>query len=313
MAVSVNSVPIQPKKDPLDTIVKGLQIAGSIYGIREASAKLDQIEAANTAKEEARTGVTTPAERLKLKQAGFSEVAEGTPGAQTLITSEDPSQKVYVSPPTSKDNLITPYQSEQLKIDREKMVQNAQLEREKLASAANKTKEEKAPKPNQFQAATFGRRLEAADSVMTDLASQGFDRTGAIASAQSLGPNSIQSDELQQQEQAERNFVNALLRRESGSAIAKSEFTSAEKQYFPRYGDSEKVLAQKAQNRAIVKQGLMAEAGNAWDDVPQIAVIPTVPKQDNSGQAIAGTRSNPKQVIQGGHTYILNEKTGKYE
>ncbi len=44
-------------------------------------------------------------------------------------------------------------------------------------------------------------------------------------------------------EQAERNFVNAVLRRESGAAISPEEFVSAEKQYFAQRGDGDAVLA----------------------------------------------------------------------
>lgn len=37
---------------------------------------------------------------------------------------------------------------------------------------------------------------------------------------------------FQQYEQAKTNFVNAVLRRESGAKISDEEFDSAEKQYF---------------------------------------------------------------------------------
>ena len=51
------------------------------------------------------------------------------------------------------------------------------------------------------------------------------------------------------------------MRRESGAAIAQSEFSTARKQYFPQPGDSEKVLAQKAANRALVIRGLAEASG----------------------------------------------------
>jgi len=35
-------------------------------------------------------------------------------------------------------------------------------------------------------------------------------------------------------EQAKKNFVNAVLRLESGAVISPSEFTNADKQYFPQ-------------------------------------------------------------------------------
>jgi hypothetical protein len=39
---------------------------------------------------------------------------------------------------------------------------------------------------------------------------------------------------MQSQKQAEQNFINAILRKESGAAISPSEYKNAEKQYFPQ-------------------------------------------------------------------------------
>ena len=68
-------------------------------------------------------------------------------------------------------------------------------------------------------------------------------------------------------DQAERNFVNAILRRESGSAISAAEFDSANKQYFPQVGDSPDVLAQKRRNREVALAGLKTEGAKAWGGV----------------------------------------------
>ena len=67
----------------------------------------------------------------------------------------------------------------------------------------------------------------------------------------------------QQVEQAQRNFVNAILRQESGAAIADSEFANAQKQYFPQPGDSKQVILQKKQNRETAIAGLQVMAGPA--------------------------------------------------
>jgi hypothetical protein len=76
-----------------------------------------------------------------------------------------------------------------------------------------------------------------------------------------LLPNIAQSPERQQVEQAKRNFVNAVLRKESGAAISQSEFDNAYKQYFPVPGDSQAVIDQKRQNRDAEMRGLMRAAG----------------------------------------------------
>ena len=62
----------------------------------------------------------------------------------------------------------------------------------------------------------------------------------------------MKSDERQQFEQAKRNFINAVLRRESGAVISDKEFANAHQQYFSVPGDSQAVKKQKRENRATV-------------------------------------------------------------
>lgn len=73
--------------------------------------------------------------------------------------------------------------------------------------------------------------------------------------------NASVSANAQQLDQAERNFVNAVLRKESGAVINPDEFNNARKQYFPQPGDSAAVIKQKAENRRQAIQGLTAGAG----------------------------------------------------
>lgn len=124
----------------------------------------------------------------------------------------------------------------------------------------------KAPTEAQLNANGFANRVEQSEKVFSDLVSEGFDPTSFSVAAQRKLPddmNALKSSQLQRQEQAERNFINAVLRRESGASISPTEFDSAEKQYFPRSGDSKDVLAQKAENRRIVLEALKNSAGKA--------------------------------------------------
>lgn len=75
--------------------------------------------------------------------------------------------------------------------------------------------------------------------------------------------NGTKPEWFQQMEQSERNFVNAVLRRESGAAISDSEFANAAKQYFPQPGDKPSVIEQKRQNRQIVIDNFFNEGGSA--------------------------------------------------
>jgi hypothetical protein len=77
-------------------------------------------------------------------------------------------------------------------------------------------------------------------------------------------PNSAKSTERQQMEQAQRNFINAQLRRESGAAISEGEFANARQQYFPQPGDKPEVIAQKRINRQEVISGMARDGGQSY-------------------------------------------------
>ena len=114
--------------------------------------------------------------------------------------------------------------------------------------------------------------------------------------------NYLVSENFQLAEQAQRDFINASLRRESGAAIAPSEFESARRQYFPQPGDSPAVLAQKARNRATQIEGIRAAAGPAYTRrAPQQREMPDAPRQPanqppRAGQAVSegATATNPQ-------------------
>jgi hypothetical protein len=70
--------------------------------------------------------------------------------------------------------------------------------------------------------------------------------------------------EFQKYDQAKRDFINAQLRRESGAAIAPSEFENADKQYFPVPGDTPEVVAQKRANRRASIEAQGREGGPSY-------------------------------------------------
>lgn len=120
------------------------------------------------------------------------------------------------------------------------------------------------PKAPQALAAGYSTRTRESAKTLEDLESSGY-KPGIRDYAAGLLPKAVapfvQTEKGQLADQAKRNFINAVLRRESGAAIAKSEFENADRQYFPAPGDTKEVLAQKAQNRAQVIAALEAEAG----------------------------------------------------
>ncbi len=80
---------------------------------------------------------------------------------------------------------------------------------------------------------------------------------------QSRVPNFLKTGTMQQFEQAQRDFINAVLRRESGAAISESEFDNARQQYFPAPGDKPETISQKANNRQQIISNINREAGPA--------------------------------------------------
>jgi hypothetical protein len=130
--------------------------------------------------------------------------------------------------------------------------------------AANPTKE-------QSDAYTYSTRMESADKILNDLEGK-YDpfsiniktsgKTALIPGGQTAANKFLLSPKDQQAEQAQRNFINAVLRRESGATIQPYEFESANMQYFPQPGDSAEVLAQKRANRREAIEGLKKASGS---------------------------------------------------
>lgn len=107
----------------------------------------------------------------------------------------------------------------------------------------------------------YGKRMQTANKILENLESTNgtWDIKGGDVLAR-INPKGG-SEDFKKYEQAKRNFINAVLRKESGAAIAESEFESANKQYFPQIGDSEAVIKQKAANRRQVTNTMLSNVG----------------------------------------------------
>ncbi|MFG5777970.1 hypothetical protein ACFIQF_12925 [Comamonas sp. J-3] len=127
----------------------------------------------------------------------------------------------------------------------------------------------------QSKALMFGTRMQQSGQAMDKLAAGGVSQPGYIKRlADTVGAGALanwtQSPEQQQVEQSQRDFVNAVLRRESGAAISASEFDNARKQYFTQPGDSPQVSEQKRKNRELATRGMLAEVPNQQARVSQV-------------------------------------------
>jgi hypothetical protein len=150
------------------------------------------------------------------------------------------------------------------------IAQMAAQSRQELAQLAASLKGEKPLTEFQGKSLTFGTRAAEAHSILNNL-----ENTYNTLSANYL-PSFVNSAEGQKAQQAQNNFVNAVLRQESGAAINASEFENARKQYFPQPGDSQAVLDQKRQNRETVIKGFSRQAGPAGKDVVEALNTPSL-------------------------------------
>lgn len=124
------------------------------------------------------------------------------------------------------------------------------------------------------KAAGFANRIKAANEIMEDLEESATDilRYGAPYT-----PNWAKPEDWQRLEQAQREFVNAILRQESGAVISDAEFANAAQQYFPQPGDSQEVVAQKRRSRETALKNMRLGAGRAETDESPAPERPEAP------------------------------------
>lgn len=165
----------------------------------------------------------------------------------------------------------------------------------RLPTAAEKTTE------GQANAALYADRMREANRILSDPAISEASNSARqrLFSNVPLAGNYLVSPEYQMADQAQRDFINAVLRRESGAAIAPSEFDNARRQYFPQPGDSPAVLAQKAQNRETAIVGITRAAGpvyakqQASQNAPASTTAPTREGEDKRTKTSLPVRIQP--------------------
>lgn len=114
---------------------------------------------------------------------------------------------------------------------------------------------------NQAKSATFAVRMTQAEEVL------GAEDLKIFSSVFTFLPEIIKSTERKEFEQAEKNFITAQLRKESGAAIAAEEFKDARVVYIPVPGDDADRLKQKALSRQIAITGLINESVGAFEQL----------------------------------------------
>jgi len=148
----------------------------------------------------------------------------------------------------------------------------------------------------QAKAAGFGMRAAESSKIIEQVGQGGKVQPSLIKRAAESVPligeglgmvaNQFASPEQQQIEQAQRDFINAILRQESGAVIADSEFANARKQYFPAPGDSQEVIEQKQRNREMAINGFRVTAGPAAKNIGNPPAQKQAPQQSVAAPAV---------------------------
>lgn len=132
-------------------------------------------------------------------------------------------------------------------------------------------------------------RTQDANGIINSLEDQGtkFFQQNLEGVPMGLG-NYARTEEFQKFDQARRDFINAILRRESGAVISDSEFENGNIQYFPVPGDGPEVIAQKRNNRENAIKGLRVGSGAGAGYVDQLEAQEAPPTQGGGSDLPTG-------------------------
>lgn len=254
-ALRMNNQTIRREQD-LQAINQGAirKLAEDKFGLESAGLKFDNESKSNLlVAQKALAAAKTPAEKVAAEdnlRALMGKFEKTTPNNFTVVPEYDGSGARIGT--TVLDQLGQPIKTNNV-------------------PATNGTGVGKPLNDVQAKALLFGSRMQASNEILDRLNQAGrkFSTPGANGM---LSPvvNLVNSKEGQQLDQAKRDFLNAVLRRESGAVISDTEFDSGNKQYFPQIGDAPEVIAQKRDNRMLAQRGILAEVPNSESRVSQV-------------------------------------------
>jgi len=146
----------------------------------------------------------------------------------------------------------------------------------------------------QANTSIFANRMQGANNIIANVEQSGTSVKQFLASGIPLFDNFLTSEKFKMYEQAKSEFINSLLRKESGAAIGRDEFDRYNKQFFPEPGDTQAIIDQKRKNRNVVTEAMFG-------------TIPEAARTQASGNGSNGL-PNPEQAMQ-----MLKERYGYSE
>jgi hypothetical protein len=123
--------------------------------------------------------------------------------------------------------------------------------------------EGKGPTESQSTARLYVERMAESEPVFEGLTPPSYGSRAKEGLPGGVG-NVLLTPESRQWFQAERNFINAVLRKESGAVISDSEFDNARRQYIPQPGDDPQTKEQKRRNRQTAIREIGGAAGPGY-------------------------------------------------
>lgn len=290
--LGVNPVRREPEKDKLDKIAQGFDIASKVLGTTFNVADFFQNKKTGEAQREklgAETAGIIQGNQPLTQEQQTALVAQGAKPEQLVgLRQQDFSSTMnrFIETPGAKASRIRNEATlEFAKSAEDRARRSEERSQEKFEKATEK----------EIQNASFHNRMVSGNSVIdrhTEKSIQSGSRLD-FASVM-LGATEFADPAIAEVARAERDFVNAVLRPESGAAISKDEFESASKQYFPRPGDPIEVVNQKRQNRIQKIAETKAAAGErgikAFNEASASIKPPLEGDVDGDGQLSAAEK-----------------------
>ena len=118
--------------------------------------------------------------------------------------------------------------------------------------------------------ANFAQRMLLTEGVVREVLDQGYELNALDVLGQDAPAvigTLLQSPEGQRFYAASRNWIAAVLRKESGAAISDGEYLNGLKQYFPQVNDTPAVILDKEALRAGTIKGMYKESGDAFKSI----------------------------------------------
>ena len=161
------------------------------------------------------------------------------------------------------------------------------------------SKSDKPPTTYENESFKYWLRGQDAEKVLDDLDKVVSNYGLFNQTMMNYAPNIFLSETMQMYNQAQRQFTEARLRKDSGAAIPESEFENDRRMYFVQPGDSKDVIKRKQKARKIALSALAKASGKAYEQSFGEAPpdIRDVRDKSESDQKINTIQTGPKVKI----------------